>query len=692
MDNMTLDEAIAAYDGDTAVTNNIFLIDSESRTINVPPNGSILGVETDNGVERKYFKCPRIVGDNIDLSKHKIYVSYIKASNATGTTFVGEPDSYYCDDMAVDDTGDYITFSWCLSGNVLKAQGYIAYKVVAKHTDGDYSKTRWNTRPAIGTVYLTVPDGEPIEYKYPDIVTQLLDRMDAVEEIATVEAMQGYVDDYLGRNPVQLDNTLTDPEKAAPADVVGELRGDLVDLQEKTFCKEYVSLGKNGTGSDNPTFYGYGVPINKTTIRKVQVKVMADQSSALENVTLKCQIKNKNGVLLGEKECTVYAKHYQDSIYEFIFDSDIVIDTDYGWLYVFSENYKLGYCTVTTTNINKDIVYDYQTNNVTGKYIGVLNGDWWNLNTDQSYQFNMCFELFSFDYNGSIPLKNEQRIETLESEVVKNNIITVSNVQELKNTLDNIATSCENNKANVKNRYTIKLNAGEYDMYSICKKSGYADQEKFNRGIEIPDYVSLVGIGTVVLECNIPDSDNTSDYLPSRIISVINTYGENSFENINFVATNCRYCVHDDNGGDYKYRTISFKNCTFKHNGVNNADVWPSPECYGAGYTAGRKGIFENCTFESDFLPFYIHSSPEYYMTDKFNVSIKNCAFITTYENAIDLQDAYGTNLQGVAHIDNCYLSGKIRLSGSKPWTIYGGGNSNVEVSNENNSKIYLVI
>lgn len=162
MDNMTLDEAIAASDGDTAVTNNIFLIDSESRTINVPPNGSILGVETDNGVERKYFKCPRIVGDNIDLSKHKIYVSYIKASNATGTTFVGEPDSYYCDDMAVDDTGDYITFSWCLSGNVLKAQGYIAYKVVAKHTDGDYSKTRWNTRPAIGTVYLTVPDGEPI--------------------------------------------------------------------------------------------------------------------------------------------------------------------------------------------------------------------------------------------------------------------------------------------------------------------------------------------------------------------------------------------------------------------------------------------------------------------------------------------------------------------------------------------------
>ena len=479
---------------------------------------------------------------------------------------------------------------------------------------------------------------------------------------------------------------------------INELKSDLVDLKRKTLYKEYISLGKNGDGSNAPTFYGYGVPIKKSTIRKVNVTIMAEQSSAQENVTLKCQIKNNNDELLGETECTVYARHYHDSIYEFIFDDNIEINTDYGWLYVFSENYKLGYCTVTTSNINKDIVYDYQTNNVKGKYMNVLNGDWLTFTTSQSYQFNLCFELFSVDYNESIPLKNEERITKNEEriteicgKIVNDTVITVSNASELKNALDSIATSTSNNKANAKNRYTIQLNGGTYDMYSICKKSGYVDQEKFNRGIEIPDYVNLVGIGNVVLECNIPDSDNTSDYLPSRIISVISTYGENSFENINFVATNCRYCVHDDNGGAYKYRTISFKNCTFKHNGVINANVWNSPECYGAGYTAGRKGIFENCTFEGDFLPFYIHSSSEWYMTDKFEVSIKNCAFITTYENAIDLQDAYGTDLQGVAHIDNCYLTGKIRLRGSKPWTIYGGGNSNVELSNENNSKIYLV-
>ena len=48
---------------------------------------------------------------------------------------------------------------------------------------------------------------------------------------------QNKVDDYLERNPLQLDNTLTDPTKAAPADKVGEigtevdeLKGDLVNL------------------------------------------------------------------------------------------------------------------------------------------------------------------------------------------------------------------------------------------------------------------------------------------------------------------------------------------------------------------------------------------------------------------------------------------------------------------------------
>lgn len=92
-----------------------------------------------------------------------------------------------------------------LSGNVLEEQGFIAFKVVAVYTDTETGelKTRWNTVPSIGLVRFTLSDGEEITEQYVDVITQLLSRMDAVEDIATPEAMQGYVEDYLKQNPVK---------------------------------------------------------------------------------------------------------------------------------------------------------------------------------------------------------------------------------------------------------------------------------------------------------------------------------------------------------------------------------------------------------------------------------------------------------------------------------------------------------
>lgn len=226
-----LEENPDAY---TAPVNDVITIDPETKTINLPSSEVLFGTEEEQGVERKYFKCPRIVGDNIDLSTHQIYISYMAVKDKNATFIPNSiPQSYWCDDVALDETGNYITFSWLLSGNVLASRGFVGFAVIAKSVEGDILKTRWKTAPAVGTVLMTLPDaGEGIAELYPDIITQLLDRMDAVEEIATVEAMQGYVEKYLGEHPVQLDSTLTDPEKAAPADVVGELRSDLVNATD----------------------------------------------------------------------------------------------------------------------------------------------------------------------------------------------------------------------------------------------------------------------------------------------------------------------------------------------------------------------------------------------------------------------------------------------------------------------------
>ena len=179
----------------------IFVIDAESRTITVPDSERLFGVEGDKDVERKYFQCPKIVGDNIDLSQHQIYVSYVFTTTENNTIFptIGN-GLYHCEDVEV--SGDNITFSWLLSGNVFANPGFIAFKVMAKKSEGSELKTKWNTAPAIGTVLLTVPDGEEIAEEYPDIINQLLTKMESVEQIATPEAMQGYVNAYLEENPV----------------------------------------------------------------------------------------------------------------------------------------------------------------------------------------------------------------------------------------------------------------------------------------------------------------------------------------------------------------------------------------------------------------------------------------------------------------------------------------------------------
>ena len=132
--------------------NDVITIDGETRMISVPASEIFFGVESDKDVERKHFRCPKVVGDGIDLSKHQIYISYI-TSDSAGKTFSGNAGLYLCEDVATD--GDDITFSWQLSGNVFASAGFIAFKVLAAKTDGENVQTRWNTVPAIGTVLMT---------------------------------------------------------------------------------------------------------------------------------------------------------------------------------------------------------------------------------------------------------------------------------------------------------------------------------------------------------------------------------------------------------------------------------------------------------------------------------------------------------------------------------------------------------
>lgn len=89
---MTLEEALEASGAEPV--NDIFEIDPETRVITVPASEKLFGVANDGNSERKHFRCPKIVVDNIDLSTMHLYVNYQNAN--------GEKSAYLVEDVQTD--------------------------------------------------------------------------------------------------------------------------------------------------------------------------------------------------------------------------------------------------------------------------------------------------------------------------------------------------------------------------------------------------------------------------------------------------------------------------------------------------------------------------------------------------------------------------------------------------------------
>ena len=135
----TTEELLAQLEAEAQSETPVCVIDPETRTITVPPEYQLLGVENDKRVERLYFQCPKIVGDNQDLSQdYQLFVNYQNAN--------GDPDAYKISDMQVE--GDNITFSWLLEENVTKYRGDIQFAfgaIIPGDEAEDPDKNRWNT-------------------------------------------------------------------------------------------------------------------------------------------------------------------------------------------------------------------------------------------------------------------------------------------------------------------------------------------------------------------------------------------------------------------------------------------------------------------------------------------------------------------------------------------------------------------
>lgn len=158
------------------MVDDYLIIDDNSREIYVPSGELLFGVTSDEKTERKYFQCPRIVGDNVDLTQYQLYINYQNAN--------GEKDKYIVNDVKVVD--DNITFTWLLSRKVTEYQGNISFIVCARNVDSSGNITNeWNTAIATGTcvVGLEVDDLTPGEQEQArDYFLQLEQELSALAE------------------------------------------------------------------------------------------------------------------------------------------------------------------------------------------------------------------------------------------------------------------------------------------------------------------------------------------------------------------------------------------------------------------------------------------------------------------------------------------------------------------------------
>lgn len=146
-------------------------INPDTREIVVPDKYKLLGVYSDEKVTKIPFSCPKVVGNNVDLSEYTLYINYRNAD--------GGLNAYLVDDVAV--SGDNITFSWLLSRHVTVAPGDVIYSLCAKKLSGQTTVTEWNTMTTKGTVVPGLETIEEIIDEYPDVIEQILYRLNALD-------------------------------------------------------------------------------------------------------------------------------------------------------------------------------------------------------------------------------------------------------------------------------------------------------------------------------------------------------------------------------------------------------------------------------------------------------------------------------------------------------------------------------
>lgn len=309
------------------------VIINRDRTVVVPESLKKIGIQFDHNVNTITFDCPRYPDEDssIDMSQMPIFINYMLPDKTPGSSLALS--------VVVDETDNTLMhFDWKITNAITPVNGVLSTLICVKQSDTEGNELyHWNTdlfqKFTVGNGMEC--NGQVAEMN-PDVISQLLARMGEVDTRTSAEAMSGYineymtknppqptdeqasagintymasngqthvdaymtenqelvqnsVDDYLGRNPLQLDDSLIDSTKAAPADKVGELKSDLSHLDNTVFDKkksEYVVTTTPRISYQFKKGMKYSIHISASGTTQLQVGTIDTSSNYIDSTSV----------------------------------------------------------------------------------------------------------------------------------------------------------------------------------------------------------------------------------------------------------------------------------------------------------------------------------------------------------------------------------------------------------------------
>ena len=289
------------------------------------------------------------------------------------------------------------------------------------------------------------------------------------------------------------------------------------------------------------------------------------------------------------------------------------------------------------------------------------------------------------------PFKRHLRYDYIDTDYANKIIVKPDGTGHFTNPVDAILSITDSAK---NNPYDILIYPGTYDIMSLITIPATPNltwdetsQSYPNRGLELPDYVNLIGVGDkedIVLKGEL---SGTATAEQIKCLSTINLMQNNKLENLTITAKNLRYAVHHESGGRLKDWFGKMKNVVVKHFG-NDFAYAESKNAWGEGCSSGSEIQFEDCefyTYTDTGVPCYVHNNTAFDKPSKHRFD--NCKFINVNATNKFTDSVYinsvGSGVKDKVIFNGCEFTSAVRTREE----IVGVGND-FEITGYGNTKV----